>query len=134
MANTKPKRATLKDQNGNELPDSFTLEIGLPLQLQADGESNDTAAGQETSALIRLFYRVNGIPKVIVLYNGRVEDGFSGTKEFRTFANKVGIFHPLLPGDYSIKIVAWDHKNKPTSADQIKLRTANHLLRVRHAP
>lgn len=136
MAHYRPKSIRLKKKAGDELQDPHVHPLGGKLELEADGESGDpdNTNKQETSALVRLFYRVNGIPRVHILYNGRLQDGQGADqKDFKTYAAGFGVVYPTVIGNYSLSALAWDHKNKASTGDEIKLRVAKVAVKVKPA-
>jgi hypothetical protein len=90
----------------------------IPLEIQ--GETNDLTP--QTSMLIRVFYRINGIPVAAVLYNGRAKDtngvpaganpAIPGTFVIDPVPAKLKSFQPTTTDFHTLRVLAWDHKTK----------------------
>ena len=113
-APTKPTRVSIIDP-----PDYGFVPVGKDVTVQAAGETSDGTA--QTSMLIRIFYRLNGIPIAQVIYNGRAKDSPGGSFANDTVATgKTKPFRPDTKVFHSIRVLAWDHKENIDSPDKVR--------------
>ena len=112
--------------NDEEIDEDKDISLGALLDLKVDGRSTDTSGSEETGLLIRAFYRVDGVPHSVILYNGLAAKT-ANVREF-TSGNIGQFFRPAHIGRLSITAIAWDHKvASKTDADFKKKKV---LLRV----
>jgi len=95
-------------------PENSSLAVGAAIAAQANGDTDDVAATAKTNLFVRVFYRVNGIPFAIDVYNDAAAMGAvaGNKKRFDTDATKVVQFTAGVGGPHSVRMLAWDSQNK----------------------
>ena len=107
-------------------PEHAMVASGRDITVAAEGESSDAgAAGNiRTGVLVRVFYRVKGIPVAVTLYNGLVDHNPSGAGPGKKFKLKTtgenSPFRPDTKTHHSVRVIGWDHRQKQNGANDIK--------------
>src|SRR6266498_4033172 len=100
----KPTRAAIS----TPADQSFLLKDGPDLAIAADGDTADAPANARTSVFVRIFFRVEGIPVAIDVYNGAAHhDG--ANKKFDLVAGNVKAFKTNTRAFHSVRMLSWDH-------------------------
>ena len=122
MAGKKHSRLTISSPDEN-----VAVAVGKDdVVAKAEGDTEDVAGNAKTNIFMRVFYRVNGIPFAIDVYNdAAVMGGVTGNKKkFDTDPAKVTKFKARVVGPHSIRMLAWDNQSKITSADEVRQKVS----------
>lgn len=125
MPSDKPKKVKFtKIQSGQ------TKALGTPIDLDLQGEYKNNANGQKVRILIRLFYRVQGIPFSQIIYNDdTIPDGATDPKQFFVHKGNLTPFTPTFAAAFTFQIIAWDGNKKPETGDEQVSHKARILVR-----
>jgi hypothetical protein len=106
--------------------ENSSVAVGTTVVAQANGDSDDVAATAKTNVFMRVFYRVNGIPFAIDVYNDAATMGAvaGGKKRFDTDGTKVVQFTAGVTGPHSIRILAWDSQNKIGALGEVRQKVS----------
>jgi hypothetical protein len=95
-----------------ELEEGTEKKVGAKIEVDIDGEAGDGSPDEgerHHRVLVRVFYRVNGIPyQIFFLQKAKEKD--NGGKKFT--ATKPIVFRPQTPGTRTLKLFAWDNRSK----------------------
>jgi hypothetical protein len=107
-------------------PENSDVPVGTAVAAQANGDSDDVAATAKTNLFMRVFYRVNGIPFTIDVYNDTAAMGVvaGGKKRFDTDPTKVVQFTAGVSGPHSIRMLAWDSQNKIGALAEVRQKVS----------
>jgi len=121
----KPTRAAV-----NQPGDRAFVANGRDFKIESDGDSADANNNRQTSMIIRVFYRVNGIPVAHVVYNGRATDsvGAANSRRFINDPAQTTAFRPETKTSHSVRVVAWDNVNKPGNGGDHRSKVTHFLV------
>jgi len=103
--------------------DNAAVLHGRDLTVAVDGDSSDPNNGQQTSLMVRVFYRIKGVPFAAVVYNGRAIDQAHPNKHFNNDAAQTLPFRVTARTVHTVRAIAWDNKGAQKPANGTDHRT-----------
>ncbi len=119
MAATRPKN--LKFTNP-ELKEGKRFDVGDSISIEYEGDYRNPGSSRFVHVMIRVFYRINGVPHSQILHSDEAVERASGSPDFKTRKTPLE-YTPQVPGVHTLRILAWDSKLKPEDGKDVKTKT-----------
>ena len=129
MASNKPKNTAFKDLHQG------IKSLGQTLSLDFQGEYKSAAVPKKTHVMIRVFYRINGVPFSQFLYSREAKPKTNGAGETVFVHDDNGGAMPapqFIPGVralHEFQIFSWDSKNGPADGEDHDMSKVCVLVR-----
>ena len=108
MAASRPKRLRFKNiTQGKKLP------LGDPVKLDFDGDYRNPAGSRFVHVMIRVAYRVNGVPHTQIIYSKEAVQTAANSPDFKqteadTPTDPIATYTPQVAGVHTFRLIAWD--------------------------
>lgn len=113
-----------KDLKVTTPPENAAVPHGVAFKVVAEAETEDGGAGPKSSVFVRVFYRVNGFPFAVDVYNDEATVGGASGKKVELLAAKTTAFAPFVKKSHSVRMLVWDHKSKIAKLDEVKQKVS----------